>query len=330
MGRPNLPLVPRSGPALLSLVVPLWNEEEVVPLLRRGITDFAASLDCALEVVLVNDGSSDRTQHLLEEWAAADTRVRVFALARNFGHQAAATAGLDHARGDAVVLMDADLQDPPDVVHAMLREYERGMDVVYARRRVRHGESRFKRWTAALFYRIMRFFVLPDLPVDAGDFRLISRPCLDALLELRETHRFLRGMVTWVGFPQCAVEYDRPERAAGASKYSLRRMVAFAWTAAVSFSARPLRVSFAFAGVGVVCAVTVGGYAFFRALLGFYVVRGWASQMVLVSLIGTAILVSIGILGEYVGRVFEEVKQRPLYVVARRTEASDAGRKARG
>ncbi len=317
MSQPNLPLVPRPLPELLSLVLPLYNEEEMVPLLRQHLAAFAADVASAVEVVLVNDGSSDRTQFALEEWAREDSRVKVLALARNFGHQAAATAGLDHARGDAVVLMDADLQDPPEVIHDMLREYARGYDVVYAQRRQRSGESRFKLWTAHLFYRLMQLFVLPDLPADTGDFRLVSRPCLDALLKLRETHRFLRGMVTWVGFAQTAVVYDRPPRAAGETKYSLVKMVRFALTAAVSFSARPLRLSFALAFMAILSAVGVGAYAFFRALLGFYVVQGWASLMVVICLTGTAILISIGILGEYLGRIFEEVKQRPLYVVAR-------------
>lgn len=315
----QLPLIPRPQPVLLSLVVPLFNEEQVVPLLRARLTEFLETLEVPVEVLLVNDGSSDGTEALLEAWAAADPRVKVLALARNFGHQAAATAGLDHAEGEAVVLMDADLQDPPEVVHDMLREYQRGYDVVYAQRKKRAGESWFKRSTAFLFYRLMQYFVLPGLPTDTGDFRLISRPCLDALLQLRETHRFLRGMVTWVGFPQTAVTYDRPPRAAGRTHYSFAKMFRFATNAAISFSARPLRISFGFAALAVLAGVAVGAYAFFRALLGFYVVHGWASLMVATCFIGTAILVSIGILGEYVGRVFEEVKARPLYVVARTT-----------
>lgn len=315
----QLPLVPRPQPKLLSIVVPLFNEEQVVPLLRASLTKFLEELPIAAEVLLVNDGSTDGTQSLLHDWAEADSRVRVLALARNFGHQAAATAGLDHAAGDAVVLIDADLQDPLDVMHDMLREYCRGYDVVYARRRKRAGESWFKRATAFLFYRLMQYFVLPDLPADTGDFRLISRACLDALLKLRETHRFLRGMVTWVGFPQTAVVYDRQPRVAGSTHYSFAKMFRFAANAAISFSARPLRISFGFALVAVAGGVAVGAYAFFRALLGFYVVHGWASLMVVTCLIGTAILISIGILGEYVGRVFEEVKRRPLYVVARQT-----------
>ena len=323
-------LVPRPDPARLSVVVPLFNEEEVVPALRERLTAVADALPMTVEIVLVDDGSSDGGLELLAEWAAADPRVRVLALARNFGHQAAATAGLDAARGDAVVLMDADLQDPPELIPEMLASYREGWDVVIGRRLRRPGESLWKRATAFLFYRLMRFLIFERLPADAGDFRLISRPCLDAVRSMRETHRFLRGMVAWVGFPQTEVRYERSARQAGTTKYPLSRMLAFAWTAAVSFSARPLRLSFAFAFFAIVAAVGVAAYAFFRALLGYYVVHGWASLMVTTCLIGTAVLIGIGLIGEYLGRVFEAVKQRPLYVVARTLGERQDGEPGRG
>lgn len=325
-------LTARPEPRSLSVVVPLFNEEEVLPALRERLTALADQLATPTEFILVDDGSRDRSLELLIAWAAADPRARVLALARNFGHQAAATAGLDAARGDAVVLIDADLQDPPELIPEMLAKYREGWDVVVARRRARRGESWFKRATAFVFYRLMQWLILEELPADAGDFRLISRRCLDALKTLRETHRFLRGMVAWVGFAQTELLYDRDPRRAGTSKYPLRKMLAFAWTAAISFSARPLRLSFAFALFAILAAVGVAGYAFFRALLGFYVVHGWASLMVTTCLIGTAILVGIGLIGEYLGRVFEAVKQRPLYVVAdtfetpsRETESDASG-----
>ena len=310
------PLTARPDPRLLSLVLPVYNEAAVLPILRRELTAFLATLDVPAEVVVVNDGSGDDSLALLLDWAADDGRVRVVGLARNFGHQVAVTAGLDVARGDAVVVMDADLQDPPAVVPSMLREYRRGYDVVYGRRVSRSGETPFKRLTAWAFYRLMQRFVHRSLPIDAGDFRLISRPCLDAVRSMRETHRFLRGMVAWVGFPQTAVTFERPARAAGETKYPLRRMVHFAWTAALSFSPAPLRVSFAFAVL--VSAVGMGeaAYAVVRKVAGLPVEPGWTSLLIVVCLIGAGILISIGVLGEYVARIFEEVKGRPLYVVS--------------
>jgi dolichol-phosphate mannosyltransferase len=310
------PLTPRPDPRLLSLVLPVYNEAAVLPLLRRELTDFIATLPVSAEVVLVNDGSSDSSLKLLLEWADDDDRIRVVGLARNFGHQVAVTAGLDVARGDAVVVMDADLQDPPAVVLDMLREYRRGYDVVYGQRVNRAGESPFKRFSAWAFYRLMQRFVHKSLPIDAGDFRLISRPCLDAVRSMRETHRFLRGMVAWVGFPQTAVKFERPARAAGDTKYPLRRMLHFAWTAALSFSPAPLRVSFAFAVLVSMVGMGEAVYAVVRKLLGFPVEPGWTSLLIVVCLIGAGILLSIGVLGEYVARIFEEVKGRPLYVVS--------------
>jgi len=252
---------------------------------------------------------------LLMAWAADDARVRVLGFARNFGHQIAVTAGLDHASGDAVVVLDADLQDPPEVIHAMLFQYCRGYDVVYGRRTVRKGETVFKRFTAWAFYRLMRAAIHPDLPADAGDFRLISRRCLNALAQMRETHRFLRGMISWVGFPQTAVEYERDPRAAGETKYSMRKMLRFAWTAAISFSPLPLRISFGFAVILALIALTQAINAIVRTALGLYTVPGWTSLMIVLCLIGSAILISIGVLGESLARIFEESKHRPLYVI---------------
>ncbi len=310
------PLAVRPDPRLLSLVLPVYNEAAVLPILRRELTEFIATLPVPAEVVLVNDGSGDESLRLLLEWASEDDRVRVVGLARNFGHQVAVTAGLDVARGDAVVIMDADLQDPPEVVLDMLREYRRGYDVVYGQRVNRAGESAFKRLSAWAFYRLMQRFVHESLPIDAGDFRLISRPCLDAVRSMRETHRFLRGMVAWVGFPQTAVKFERPARAAGDTKYPLRRMLHFAWTAALSFSPAPLRVSFGFAVLVSMIGMGEAAYAVVRKLLGFPVEPGWTSLLIVVCLIGAGILLSIGVLGEYVARIFEEVKGRPLYVVS--------------
>jgi glycosyltransferase involved in cell wall biosynthesis len=321
-------LEPRDPPSLLSLVIPIYNEQESLP---RLIGKIKALLDLAgspAEVVLVNDGSSDSSIIMLVEAAALDRRFKVLSLARNFGHQAAATAGLDAARGDAVVLMDADLQDPPELVLDMLREYQKGYDVVYAQRIGREGESIFKRMTAWLFYRLMKSLVYEELPPDVGDFRLVSRRCLDALNAMRETHRFLRGMVSWVGFPQTAVRFVRPARAAGKTKYPFHRMLLFALTAALSFSPLPVRLSFVL-GAGL---FAVGGayalYALARIVFGLYIVPGWASLVMVNCITAGAIMMALGVVGEYVARIFEEVKNRPLYIVSYRANFGETAEAA--
>jgi len=309
-------LEPRRLPRLLSIVIAIFNEEEALPFLRKRLTGFVDGLTSRTEIVLVNDGSSDGSVGLLIDWANADSRVRVFNLARNFGHQAAVTAGLDQASGDAVVVMDADLQDPPEVVSAMLDEYCKGYDVVYGRRVSRAGETVFKRLSAWIFYRAMQLLVHRELPADAGDFRLVSRPCLNAVMSMRETHRFLRGMIAWVGFPQTSVPYAREIRVAGQTKYPLSKMLRLAWTAAVSFSPTPLRLSFWLGFLVAAVGMLEAANAVIRTMLGLYVVPGWSSMIVVTCLIGGSILISIGVLGEYIGRIFEASKDRPLYLIA--------------
>ena len=306
----------RPDPLLLSMVVPAFNEEAMIPVLRRRWTEYVQTLPVAVELVIVNDGSTDGTLSLLLEWAEADRRVKVLGLARNFGHQAAITAGLDAAGGQAVVIIDADLQDPLEVIPDMLSRYRQGYDVVYGQRSGRQGESALKRLTAWAFYRLMRLFVHADLPPDTGDFRLISRACLDALKTMRETHRFLRGMVAWVGYPQVAVSYQRQARAAGETKYPLWKMIRFAWTAALSFSPAPLRLILAGGLFVALIGLAEGGYAVARALIIHDTQPGWPSLIAITCLMGGAILMSIGILGEYISRIFEESKGRPLYLVS--------------
>jgi glycosyltransferase involved in cell wall biosynthesis len=253
-----------------------------------------------------------------------DERIKVLSLSRNFGHQYAATAGIDHAAGDAIVLIDADLQDPLDLIDQMVEQYRKGYEVVCGQRVTRSGENAFKRLTAWLFYRCMRIFFLRTLPQDVGDFRLMSRRCVDSLREMRELHRFLRGMVAWVGYPQICVQYERDPRAAGTTKYPLRKMVHLAWTAAVSFSALPLRVSFFGAGIMTVVAVEEA----IRALVAHFsgqTVPGWTSLMVVLCLSNAALMTAVGILGEYVGRIYEEGKGRPLYVVSDRWNIGQIG-----
>jgi glycosyltransferase involved in cell wall biosynthesis len=307
----------RAYPALLSIVIPMYNEESVAEPLRAELERFMYEAGSDTEVILVNDGSSDQTLPKIVAWAKRDERIKVLHLSRNFGHQAAASAGLDHARGDAVVLIDADLQDPLPVIHEMVERYREGYDVVYGKRERRQGESWFKRFSAWLFYRLMRAMVYRDLPLDAGDFRLMSRQFLGDLKTMNETHRFLRGMTAWVGYPQCAVTYERARRASGRTKYSLRKMLAFAWTAATSFSSLPLQASLIMGAAVGVFAAEEGIRALLATLFHWYIVPGWTSLMVVTSVIGSALLTCMGILGQYVARIYEQAKERPLYLVAR-------------
>jgi len=308
-------LTPRPNPKLLSIVMPFYNEEEIFPHLRPELTQFLDHSPYSCEVIAVNDGSSDRTIELLVEWCRLDPRLKVLNLSRNFGHQYASTAGVDYARGDAVVLVDSDLQDPLEVIHQMVEHYRNGYDVVYGERVARAGEGVFKKLTAWLFYRSMRMFFLKSLPQDVGDFRLLSRRCIDSLGAMRELHRFLRGMVAWVGYPQICVRYERQPRAAGETKYPLRKMLRLALTAVMSFSALPLRLSFWGAGIMTLLAFVEA----VRAVIMYYVGRtvpGWTSLMVVVCLCNAGLMLAVGILGEYVGRIYEECKGRPLYVIA--------------
>lgn len=311
-------LQPRPDPTLLSFVLPMYNEAEVLSALIARLESLAASLSCPVEWVVVNDGSRDATASLLAAWAARDRRVKFIDLARNFGHAAALTAGLDHAAGEAVVIMDADLQDPPEVVREMLARYREGYEVAYAQRTRRHGETAFKLASAAAFYWIMRRFVHKELPPNSSEFRLMSRAAVQALGHLREGQRFLRGMVTWIGYSQIAVPFERPQRAAGTTKYSTRKMMAFAWDAVLSFSMLPLRVASYFGFLvflfGTLFGLRIAIHAFFYKDL----VEGWATIVVMQSILGGAILLCLGMIGEYVGRLYEEIKQRPLYIVRRR------------
>lgn len=309
----------------LTLVIPVLNEEAVIPELSRRVTEFLAQVGASWEVVFVDDGSTDRSRSMLEDLCRADPRFKLVALSRNFGHQIAITAGLDYASGEAVVVMDADLQDPPEVVAEMLARHREGFDVVYGVRRRREKESWFKRTTAAMFYRLLRSMVRVDVPLDAGDFRLMGRRVVVALRSLREAHRFVRGMVAWIGFKQTAVYYDRPGRFAGETHYPLRKMLRFAIDGITSFSAVPLRIATylgVFSGAG---GLAVALWAAWAKLSGMYAVPGWATIMIVVSLAASAQLLMTGILGEYVGRIYEEVKRRPLYLVANAVNAEPDG-----
>jgi glycosyltransferase involved in cell wall biosynthesis len=320
------------GPTL-SLVLPVYNEELIIPELDRRLREFLgqlAEIGDSWEVIFVDDGSKDQSLPLLKALAATEPRYKIISFSRNFGHQMAITAGVDRAGGDAVVVMDADLQDPPEIVRAMVARWREGYDVVYAVRAKREGETLFKRATASLFYRLLRAMLGGvSIPVDAGDFRLMSRSVVLTLRALREQHRFVRGMVAWVGFKQVAVTYERPARFAGETKYPFRKMLRFAIDGITSFSIVPLRLA-TWLGVGAgLVGIGTAIWAFVAGTRG-QVVPGWTTLMILVSLGSCAQLLMMGILGEYVGRIYEEVKRRPLYVIAEETNLTREHADARG
>lgn len=299
----------------LSVVIPCYNEEDVIVETIKQLKKLCSELqNLNVELIFIDDGSCDRTREILKDFAAEDSRIKIIGLARNFGHAIAVTAGIDAAEGDAVVLIDADLQDPPEVVHQMIAKWREGFDVVYGTRTERLGESAFKLATARGFYRLLNRLSDVPIPLDTGDFRLISRPVVDTLRAMPERDRFVRGMVSWVGFKQTALPYTRAERFAGVSKYPLRKMLRFATDGILSFSIKPLQMSVA---MGLVCATfALLGivYALFLRLFTNIWVEGWTALMIAVLFIGGVQLISVGILGEYVGRVYNEIKKRPLYV----------------
>jgi polyisoprenyl-phosphate glycosyltransferase len=301
---------------LLSIVVPVYNESEVIGQTYARLTAVVRAVPgFDYEIIAVDDGSSDGSYAAMVALASSDRHFRVLKLSRNFGHQTAITAGMDVARGDCVVLIDADLQDPPEVIPQMVAKWREGFDVVYAVRTRREGDGLFKRASAALFYRMMRLMVGIDLPVDTGDFRLTSRRVVLALRALRETHRFVRGFVVWVGFKQTSVTFVRAGRFAGTTKYPLRKMLRFAVDGITSFSIVPLRFSSFLSAISGLIAL---GIAFWAGWVHFFVngvVPGWTSIVIAITLVSAAQFLMIGILGEYVGRIYEEVKRRPLYVV---------------
>ncbi len=301
---------------LLSVVIPCFNEEEVIGETVKRLRAFCGGLvDLQVELIFVDDGSRDRTRELLRGYAAEDSRIRIVGFARNFGHQIAVTAGIDAARGDAVVLIDADLQDPPEVVHEMVAKWREGYDVVYGTRTDRPGESAFKLATARAFYRLLNRLSDVPIPLDTGDFRLMSRPVVETLKAMPERDRFVRGMVSWVGFRQVALPYRRAERFAGESKYPMRKMLRFATDGILSFSIKPLQMSITLGLLAAVLSLSGIAYALYLRVFTSVWVEGWTALMIAVLFLGGVQLVCVGILGEYVGRIYNEVKRRPLYVV---------------
>lgn len=313
---PGRPVKGAIAPAL-SIVVPCYNEEAVLPELCRRLTNTAREVvGDDFEIILVDDGSRDKTREMIERFAEETPQINGILLSRNHGHQRALSVGLHYSRGARVMAIDADLQDPPELLGPMMAAADEGADVVYGQRRARAGESVAKRASAAAFYRLLRWLTDVDIPVDTGDFRLMKRVVVDHLNDMPEDDRFLRGMVAWLGFRQVPIEYDRAERYAGVTKYPLRRMIRLAVDAITGFSIVPLRLATAMALVTSLASLVVIAYVLAQKLLG-NVVQGWASVMIVVLIVGSVQLLTIGILGEYAGRLYMQSKRRPKYIVER-------------
>lgn len=303
-----------------SIIAPIYNELETIPELYPRIRDVMEQTGELWELILVDDGSSDGSTDVIRTLAENDKHVRPIIFARNFGHQIAVSAGIDYSRGDAVVIIDADLQDPPEVILDLIEKWREGYEVVYAVRSEREGESWFKKTTASLFYRTIHSITSVDIPLDTGDFRLMDKKVVDVMKQMREKHRFLRGMSAWIGFKQIGVHYKRKPRFAGESKYPLKKMIQFALNAITSFSYLPLQlatyIGFVAAGLSVLAIPVV---ALLRIITGTALL-GQATTLIIVLFLGGVQLISLGIIGEYIGRIYDEAKDRPLYIVAETPE----------
>lgn len=309
------PRGPMTASPTYSLVIPVYNEEQAIPFLMERLQPAVAQLDGPVEILFVNDGSADRSRPLLEQLARGDQRVKVINLSRNFGHQIAITAGMEHAAGDAIIVMDADLQDPPEIIGEMAHHWRGGFDVVYAQRIERQGESAFKRATASAFYKFVNALSDTAIPLDTGDFRLISRRARDAFMRMPERERFVRGMFAWIGFKQCAVPFVRSARVAGGTKYPLPRMIRLAVNGVISFSDVPLRLVM-YIGLAITTfAILYGIWTVIQRLAGAEYVPGWASLFVATVLLTGANMTMLGVIGLYVGRIYTQVKGRPMYLI---------------
>jgi polyisoprenyl-phosphate glycosyltransferase len=314
---------------VLSIVVPVYNEQAVVQESYRRLKAMLEGQNDNYELIFVNDGSRDATCEILRAICASDPHARLIDFSRNFGHQTAITAGMNFATGDAVVVIDADLQDPPEVIPAMVAKWREGFDVVYGKRAQRKGETLFKRFTSAAFYRVLQKLTDVEIPVDTGDFRLIDRKVCDALKSVKERNRYIRGIISWLGFRQTAVEFVREERFAGETKYPLKKMIRFAFDAITSFSYKPLKLASYFGG-----AVSLAGFSYMMVVLYLKVfttstVTGWASMMAVSLFFNGVVLMMLGIIGEYIGRIYDEAKGRPLYVVRETLNFSRPGTRSK-
>lgn len=305
----------------LSLVIPVYNEEVIIEELYRRVKKVCEEIKeregIDYEVIIVNDGSKDRTGELLEKLVEKDEKFVVIEFSRNFGHQIAITAGIDYSTGDVVVVMDGDLQDPPEFILDMLEMYKRGYDVVYAVRKKRKGEGIFKKLTAKLFYRFLKMITRLDIPLDTGDFRLMDRKVVEVLKEIREKHRFVRGLVSWVGFKQVGLEYERDPRYAGKTKYTLGKMLRLALDGITGFSFFPLRIATFLGTLGLILSIVGVFWVLYVKFFTGTAIKGWTSTMLVVLVLASIQLLILGIYGEYIGRIYEEVLNRPLYVIKR-------------
>jgi len=300
---------------MISIITPIYNEVESIPELYQRVRTTMESTGQSWELLMVDDGSSDRSAQIIKQLSREDDCVRPVIFARNFGHQIAVTAGLDFSRGDAVIIMDSDLQDPPELIPEMIKKWQEGYEVVYAYRTEREGESWFKLFTAKTFYRIIYKITDVDIPLDTGDFRLLDRQVVNVINQMRERHRFLRGMSVWVGFNQTGVPYKRAARFAGETKYPLRKMVKFASDAITSFSYFPLQLATYLGFFAAGLSILAIPFVIALRLAGAQAFLGQATTLIAVLFLGGVQLISLGILGEYIGRLYDEAKGRPLYIV---------------
>jgi glycosyltransferase involved in cell wall biosynthesis len=311
--------------AQLSIVVPAYNEQEVLPQFHERLSAILSSLPLTSEVVYVNDGSADSTLEIINSFHDRDPRVALVDLSRNFGKEIAMTAGLDHATGDAVIVIDADLQDPPEVIPELIKHWQDGYDVVYARRIGREGETFLKKATAHAFYRVIQHVTKVPIPQDTGDFRLLSRRAVEAVKQLREQHRFMKGLFSWIGYPQKEVEYRRDPRFAGETKWNYWRLWNFALEGITSFTIAPLKVATYLGMLVAMAAFAYAAYMVFDTLVHGNPVKGYPSLIIIILFLGGVQLVTLGVIGEYLGRIFNETKNRPLYLV-NQYAPSDIGR----
>ncbi|EJR00830.1 MULTISPECIES: glycosyltransferase family 2 protein [Bacillus cereus group] len=300
---------------LISVVVPMYFEEEVAQECYNRLKSVMLQNNINYEFVFVNDGSTDRTMDILSEIAANDYRTKIVNFARNFGHQIAVTAGIAAAKGDAIVIIDADLQDPPEVIPELIAKWEEGYEVVYAKRKQRKGETWFKLLTAKYFYKFLNYMSDIDIPKDTGDFRIIDRKVADVFNQMTERNRFIRGMMSWVGFRQTYVEYERDERFAGETKYPLKKMIKFASDGIIAFSTKPLRIVMSLGLLSVLISIIVLLYTITVKIIGNDTQTGWASIMVAITFFSGIQLLGLGIVGQYIARIYDESKNRPIYIV---------------
>lgn len=306
----------------LSVIIPIYNEEENIRLLYDRLRAVAVGMKVSYEFIFVNDGSKDRSGSLIKDLAGSHPEVKYINFSRNFGHQIAVTAGLDKVSGEAIVIIDADLQDPPELIAEMYAKMQEGFEVVYARRRKREGESAMKKWTAKSFYRILSRITSVEIPVDTGDFRIMHRRIVEELRKMPEQHKFLRGQISWIGFNQTYIEYDRDERNAGETGYTYRKMINFALDGITGFSDVPLKIVTYFGIIVTAFAFLVLAYVLLSRFIWDDYVQGWASLMITILFIGGVQMIAVGIIGEYLSRMNANIRKRPLYIV-RETNIED-------